>query len=113
LATFKGIFVPPLPSLCDTSPAAISASKLCRSRQPFDEEFIILDSALAALKIEHEVFFDNPIKRPPADLKWKVLSLLRKFSDDSKMTFSQSYRYYLMVQRYAIYGDLWRIREEG
>jgi hypothetical protein len=77
-----------------------------------DEEFILLDSALAALKIEHEVFFRNPIKRPPADLKWKVLSLLRKFSDDSKMTFSQMYRYYLMAQRYAIYGD-WRIREEG
>jgi len=77
-----------------------------------DEEFILLDSALAALKIEHEVFFRNPIKRPPADLKWKVLSLLRKFSDDSKMTFSQMYRYNPMAQRYDIYGD-WRIREEG
>lgn len=78
-----------------------------------DEEFMILDSALAALKIEHEIFFNNPIKRPPADLKWKVLSLLRKFSDDSKITFSQRYRYYLMAQRYAIYCDLWRIREDG
>ena len=29
------------------------------------------------------------------------------------MTFLQRYCYYLMEQRYAIYGGLWRIREEG
>ncbi len=82
-----------------------------------DEELNLLDSTLRRLKIEYEIFFSNPSKRPPADLEWKVLSLLRKFSDGSRMSFSQRYRYNEMAQRYAIYSDLWRkksrIREEG
>jgi hypothetical protein len=83
-----------------------------------DEELNHLDSQLRRLKIEYEIFFSNPAKRPPADVEWKVLSLLRKFSDGGgRMNFSQRYRYNEMAQRYAIYSDLWRkksrIREEG
>ncbi len=82
-----------------------------------DEELGLLDSNLRRLKIEYEIFFSNPSKRPPTDLEWKVLSILRKFSDGSRMSFSQRYRYNEIAQRYAIYSDLWRkksrIREEG
>jgi hypothetical protein len=82
-----------------------------------DEELTHLDSQLRRLKIEYEIFFSNPTKRPPTDIEWKVLSLLRKFSDGGRMNFSQRYRYNEMAQRYAIYSDLWRkksrIREEG
>ncbi len=83
-----------------------------------DEELTLLDSQLRRLKIEYEIFFSNPTKRPPSDIEWKVLSLLRKFSDGgARMNFSQRYRYNEMAQRYAIYSDLWRkksrIREEG
>ncbi len=82
-----------------------------------DEELNILDSQLRRLKIEYEIFFSNPTKRPPTDVEWKVLSLLRKFSDGGRMNFSQRYRYNEMAQRYAVYSDLWRkksrIREEG
>jgi alkanesulfonate monooxygenase SsuD/methylene tetrahydromethanopterin reductase-like flavin-dependent oxidoreductase (luciferase family) len=82
-----------------------------------DEELNQLDSQLRRLKIEYEIFFSNPAKRPPADIEWKVLALLRKFSDGGRMNFSQRYRYNEMAQRYAIYSDLWRkksrIREEG
>lgn len=82
-----------------------------------DEELNILDSQLRRLKIEYEIFFSNPTKRPPTDIEWKVLSLLRKFSDGGRMNFSQRYRYNEMAQRYAVYSDLWRkksrIREEG
>ena len=82
-----------------------------------DEELNVLDSQLRRLKIEYEIFFSNPAKRPPADVEWKVLSLLRKFSDGGRMNFSQRYRYNEMAQRYAVYSDLWRkksrIREEG
>jgi hypothetical protein len=82
-----------------------------------DEELNLLDSQLRRLKIEYEIFFSNPTKRPPADIEWKVLSLLRKFSDGGRMNFSQRYRYNEMAQRYAVYSDLWRkksrIREEG
>ena len=83
-----------------------------------DEELNVLDSQLRRLKIEYEIFFSNPTKRPPTDVEWKVLSLLRKFSDGGgRMNFSQRYRYNEMAQRYALYSDLWRkksrIREEG
>jgi hypothetical protein len=82
-----------------------------------DEELSVLETQLRRLKIEYECFFSNPTKRPPTDIEWKVLSLLRKFSDGGRMSFSQRFRYNEMAQRYAIYSDLWRkksrIREEG
>jgi hypothetical protein len=82
-----------------------------------DEELTLLETQLRRLKIEYEVYFSNPTKKPPTDIEWKVLSLLRKFSDGNRMSFSQRFRYNEMAQRYAIYSDLWRkksrIREEG
>ena len=82
-----------------------------------EEELNVLDTQLRRLKIEYEIFFSNPSKRPPTDIEWKVLALLRKFSDGGHMNFAQRYRYNEMAQRYAIYSDLWRkksrIREEG
>jgi len=82
-----------------------------------DEELNLLDQQLRRLKIEYEIFFNNSSKRPPTDVEWKVLSLLRKFSDSARLSFSQRFRYNEMAQRYAILSDLWRkkirIREEG
>jgi hypothetical protein len=82
-----------------------------------DEELTHLDSLLRRLKIEYEVYFNNPTKRPPADLEWKAVALIRKHSDGGRMNFTQRFRYNEMAQRYAIYSDLWRkkmrIREEG
>ncbi len=82
-----------------------------------DEELGLLDQQLRRLKIEYEIFFNNPAKRPPTDVEWKVLSLIRKFSDSARLSFSQRFRYNEMAQRYAIQSDLWRkktrIREEG
>lgn len=82
-----------------------------------DEELNLLDQQLRRLKIEYEIFFNNPAKRPPTEIEWKVTNLLRKFSDGGRMSFPQRYRYNEMAQRYAIQSDLWRkkmrIREEG
>jgi hypothetical protein len=82
-----------------------------------DEELSLLDNHLRRLKIEYEIYFSNPTKKPPTDLEWKVLNLLRKFSDGGRMSFMQRYRYNELAQRYAVYSDLWRkkgrIKEEG
>jgi hypothetical protein len=82
-----------------------------------EEELNLLDQQLRRLKIEYEIFFNNPTKRPPTDVEWKVNSLIRKFSDTARLSFSQRFRYNEMAQRYAIQSDLWRkkmrIREEG
>src|SRR5258707_5840319 len=101
-------------------PGRRSHSQLVCGRDSFvtiDEELNHLDHQLRRLKIEYEMFFNNPAKRPPTDVEWKVLSLIRKFSDGNRMSFSQRYRYNEMAQRYAIHSELWRkkmrIREEG
>ena len=82
-----------------------------------DEELDQLDTNLRRLKIEYEIYFNGGSKRPPTDTEWRVLSLLRKFSDGARMNFSQRFRYNSMAQRYAIFSDLWRqklkIKEEG
>jgi hypothetical protein len=82
-----------------------------------DDELNVLNTQLRRLKIEYEIYFSNPTKKPPTDIEWKVLAMLRKFSDGGRMNFSQRFRYNEMAQRYAIYSDLWRkksrIREEG
>ena len=82
-----------------------------------DEELNHLNEQLRRLKIEYEIFFSNPSKRPPADVEWRVQNIIRKFSDGTRMNFAQRYRYNEMAQRYAIQSDLWRkkvrIREEG
>jgi hypothetical protein len=82
-----------------------------------DEDLNHLNDQLRRLKIEYEIFFSNPTKRPPSDIEWRVTNLIRKFSDGTRMNFAQRYRYNEMAQRYAIQSDLWRkktrIREEG
>ena len=82
-----------------------------------EEELSQLSENLRKLKVEYEIFFNNPTKRPPNDLEWRVTNALRKCSDGARMSFSQRYRYNEMAQRYAIQSDLWRkkmrIREEG
>ena len=82
-----------------------------------DEELNVLDQQLRRLKIEYEIFFNNPAKRPPNDIEWKVSTLIKKYSDGGRMSFQQRYRYNEMAQRYAVQSDLWRkkmrIREEG
>ncbi len=82
-----------------------------------DEELNLLEQQLRRLKIEYEMYFNNPAKRPPTDVEWKVLAILRKFSDGGRMGFAQRFRYNSLAQQYAVQSDLWRkksrIREEG
>ncbi len=82
-----------------------------------DEELNLLDDAVRRLKVEYDIFFGGGSKKPPTDAEWRVQSLVKKYSDTQKLTFSQRFKYNTIVQRYAIYSDLWRqklkIKEEG
>lgn len=86
-----------------------------------DEELNQMEANLRRLKIEYEIYFNNPTKRPPADTEWRVANSIRKLSDGycdgQRMNFAQRYRYNELAQRYALLSDLWRkktrIREEG
>jgi hypothetical protein len=82
-----------------------------------DEELISLEENVRRLKVEYDIFFGGGSKKPPADTEWRVQNLIRKFSDSSKLSFAQRFKYNGIVQRYALFSDLWRqkmkIKEEG
>ncbi len=82
-----------------------------------EEELVLLDEAVRRLKIEYDVFFGGGSKKPPTDSEWRVQGLIKKYSDSQKLTFAQRFKYNTIVQRFAIYSDLWRqkmkIKEEG
>ncbi len=82
-----------------------------------DEELSLLDESVRRLKIEYDVYFGGGAKKPPTDTNWRVQSLIKKYSDGHKMSFAQRFRYNTIVQRYALFSDLWRqkmkIKEEG
>ncbi len=82
-----------------------------------DEELNLLDEAMRRLKVEYDVFFGGGSKKPPADADWRVQSLLKKFSDTQKLSFSQRFKYNSIAQRYAVFSEVWRqkmrVREEG
>ncbi|MBA3912628.1 MAG: hypothetical protein H0X25_01930 [Acidobacteriales bacterium] len=75
-----------------------------------EEELALLEKHLRRLKIEYDVYFHNPLKKAPLDLDWKVVSLIRRFSDGTHMSLAQRFRYNEIAQRYAIYSELWRKR---
>jgi hypothetical protein len=82
-----------------------------------DEEISQLDEYVRRLKIEYDVYFGGGSKKAPADVEWRVQTLLRKYSDGSKLNFAQRFRFNSIQQKYALFSALWqqklRIKEEG
>ncbi len=82
-----------------------------------DEELGMLDDQVRRLKIEYDVYFGGGSKKPPTELDFRVQTLIKKYSDGSKMSFAQRFRYNTISQKYALFSDLWRqklkIKEEG
>lgn len=82
-----------------------------------DEELSQLDDYIRRLKIEYEVYFSGGSPRPPRDLVFRVDTLVKKYSDASRMNFAQRYKFNQLVQKYAVNNDLWRRKlkdkEEG
>lgn len=82
-----------------------------------DEELNLLEESVRRLKIEYDVYFGGGAKKPPTDTDWRVQTLIKKYSDGHKMSFPQRFKYNTIVQRYALFSDLWRqklkIKEEG
>jgi len=82
-----------------------------------DEELNALEESVRRLKIEYDAYFGGGAKRPPNDTEWRVQTALKKYSDGSKLTYAQRFRFNTIQQRYAKFSDLWRqkakIKEEG
>jgi hypothetical protein len=82
-----------------------------------DQELDNLEDGIRRLKIEYEIFFNGGSTRLPYDLRWRVESLIKKYSDFGKMSFAQRFRYNALVAKFHSYSDLWRrmikSKEEG
>ncbi len=82
-----------------------------------DEEITSLEENVRRLKVEYDIFFGGGSRRAPTDLDWRVQGMIKKHSDSHKLSMEQRFKYNAVVQRYAIYSDLWRqklrIKEEG
>jgi hypothetical protein len=82
-----------------------------------DEELTHLEDAIRKLKIEYDIYFNGGTSRPPTDAQWRVESVVKKYSDASRLSFAHRFRYNSLVQRYAMFSDMWRqkvkAREEG
>lgn len=82
-----------------------------------DEELGKLDEYLRRLKIEYEVYFNGGAPRPPHDTVFRVDTLIKKYTDGSKMNFGQRFKFNQLVQKYAVNNDVWRKKlkdkEEG
>ena len=82
-----------------------------------DDELNNLDDGVRRLKIEYDVYFGGGSKKPPADLEWRVQSLIKKYADGRSMNYAQRFRYNTITQKYALFNNLWqkklRVKEEG
>jgi len=73
-----------------------------------DEMLDRLEDDMRKLRIEFDVFFNGGAKRPPYDTKNRVEALIKRFSDDRNLSFSQRFRYNSLVARYTSFRELWR-----
>jgi hypothetical protein len=83
-----------------------------------DEELAKLEDNIRRLKIEYETYFSGGQPRPPHDTVFRVDTTIKKFGDNTgRLNFGQRFKFNQLVQKYAVYNDLWRRKmkekEEG
>ncbi len=83
-----------------------------------DEDLGQLEKDIRQLKIEYEQFFGGGKKRPPAEIEWRIDTLVKRYSDrGAQMNYTQRFRYGNLVQMYTKYREIFRKRmkhkEEG
>jgi len=83
-----------------------------------DEDLAQLERDIRQLKIEYEQYFGGGKTRPPADVEWRIDTLMKRYSDrGADMNYGQRFRYGSLTQMYSKYRQIFRKRmkekEEG
>ena len=82
-----------------------------------DEELALLEDSFRRLKIEYDIYFSGGAKKPPVDSESRVQSLIKRHSENGRLSFAQRFRFNSLSQKYAVFSDLWRrktrIKDEG
>ena len=79
----------------------------------FDEELTRLDDNVRRLKIDYEVFFNGGSQSPPTEAHGRVERVFKKYRDGQGLNFAQRFRFNTILQKYAVYNDLWRQKMRG
>jgi hypothetical protein len=81
------------------------------------EDLDLLEKQIRQLQIEWEKFFGGVERKPPMDLKGRVESLVRRYSNAELRNNTERFRYQNLTARYNTFSELWmkRLRaiEEG
>lgn len=83
-----------------------------------DEDLGQLEKDIRQLKIEYEQYFGGGRSRPPADIEWRIETVIKRYGErGANMKYAQRYRYGNLAQAYARYREVFRKRlkqkEEG
>ena len=83
-----------------------------------DEDLSQLERDVRQLKIEYEQYFGGGKMRPPAEIEWRIETMIKRHGDrGASMNYSQRFRYTNLAQTYAKYREIFRKRlkqkEEG
>jgi hypothetical protein len=83
-----------------------------------DEDLNQLERDIRQLKIEYEQYFGGGKSRPPADIEWRIDTLIKRYGDrGAEMNYGHRFRYSNLVQMYTKYREIFRKRlkqkEEG
>ena len=72
-----------------------------------DEQLNQFSDLLRKLTVEYDIFFSGGRKLPPANLRFKVDTLVKRLMEEP-MSYSQKFKYNQLVAKYSLYRDLWR-----
>src|ERR1019366_10127880 len=76
-----------------------------------DEDLSVFERDIRQLKIEYEQYFGGGKKRPPADIEWRIETMVKRYSDrGAAMNYAQRFRYGNLVQMYTKFRDIFRKR---
>jgi len=83
-----------------------------------DEDLSQLEKDVRQLKIEYEQYFGGGKRRPPADIEWRIETMVKRYGErGANMSFAQRFRYSNLTQTYSKYREIFRKRlknkEEG
>jgi hypothetical protein len=83
-----------------------------------DEELGQLERDIRQLKIEYDQYFGGGRKRPPAEIEWRIDTIVKRYAErGGELKFGQRFRYNNLTQTYAKYKDVFRKKlqqkEEG
>ncbi len=85
---------------------------------PIDEQLNRFERDIRQLKIEYDQYFGGGRKRPPAEIEWRLDTVVKRYGDrGAQMNYAQRFKFGNLSETYARYRDVLHKRlrkhEEG